>query len=127
MVTNCSNSRLYTRAVDWMLVLRISMINVYTSLFWKVWDDDLAQKAEETSATCYYDHSTNLGSDGENIWIGPNTGIHKANDGPNAVQSWYNEIDFYDYNNNLCTPEKECGHYFQVINIFIMYLKLLCN
>jgi pathogenesis-related protein 1 len=31
-----------------------------------------------------------------------------------AVQSWYDEVQYYTYDSLSCAPQKACGHYTQV-------------
>lgn len=39
-----------------------------------------------------------------------------------AVQDWYNEVQYYTYASMSCVPQKECGHYTQVIDLYCIGL-----
>ena len=34
-----------------------------------------------------------------------------------AIQAWYNEKNYYDYDTGNCQSGKACGHYTQVNNL----------
>ena len=52
-------------------------------------------------------------------------------EGTNAVQAWYNEGRFYNYDDQTCQNEngkqKKCGHYKQVCAFFSCYIEETCN
>ena len=48
---------------------------------------------------------------GENLWKGT-TGYYTVGD---AVDSWGNEKEFYNYNKNKCKSGEVCGHYTQIV------------
>jgi hypothetical protein len=89
------------------------------------WDPDLASRAQQHSSTCPgSSHSTNRGSDGENMaaqWSS-NFQLTSATDLTPSVQRWYDEIgDAGPYQNGgifsgfqECTAQP-CGHYTQVV------------
>ncbi len=81
-----------------------------------MWDSELEVDAQGNVALCKFEHTsaTKLGDHGESIWIGPNEGVNRHNEGPNAVQAWYDEERFYDHDNWKCAPGEVCGHYLQV-------------
>ena len=76
------------------------------------WSEDLAQSAQEwadqLSINCDFQHSSS--GFGENIWAGT-TGFFSPED---MVNSWGEEIDFYDTDSNECVGG-ECLHYTQIV------------
>lgn len=76
------------------------------------WSDELAQSAQDwadqLAVNCDFEHSDS--GFGENIWLGT-TGFFTPND---VVNSWGEEIDFYDEDNNSCEGG-ECLHYTQIV------------
>jgi hypothetical protein len=56
---------------------------------------------------------------GENIYATTGTAT-----GPDAVDAWISESQYYDYADNTCAAGKECGHYTQVV--WAKTLKLGC-
>ncbi|XP_072045500.1 uncharacterized protein [Amphiura filiformis] len=80
------------------------------------WNTALEASAKEHVEKCHWEHTAALGGQGESLWMGPNDDlVNRQNEGPNAVQSWYNEEGFYNYDTNSCQAGKVCGHYFQVV------------
>ncbi|CAA7405054.1 unnamed protein product [Spirodela intermedia] len=77
------------------------------------WDPTLQEYAqnyaEERAGDCDLVHSQ--GPYGENIFWGWGK-VYNAKD---AVQSWVNEEQYYDYDSNSCQEGKVCGHYTQVV------------
>ncbi|XP_020035865.1 glioma pathogenesis-related protein 1 [Castor canadensis] len=81
------------------------------------WDPVLAQIAKAWAKQCQFKHNTQLDSRlhpnftslGENIWTGSLSLFSVSS----AISSWYNEIQYYDFNTQKCT--KVCGHYTQVV------------
>ena len=79
------------------------------------------------SRACKMTHS--LGETGENLfWASPYTIIRTDADNnktrtaslqnitdKQVVQSWYEEVKWYDYATNTCQQGKMCGHYTQLI------------
>ena len=71
--------------------------------------------AQQWSETCYFGHGqpdniSPFSSLGQNLWLG--TAGNTPPDGTGAVQAWYNEVQYYDYNTTECSYV--CGHYTQV-------------
>ncbi|XP_072169425.1 uncharacterized protein [Diadema setosum] len=80
------------------------------------WDDDLATMAQEWSEGCYFGHGqpdniSPFSTLGQNLWLG--TAGNTPPDGTGAVQAWYNEVQYYDYDTTECSYV--CGHYTQVV------------
>lgn len=82
------------------------------------WDPDLAKLAKAWARKCLFKHNIHLkergkvhprfASAGENIW----TGSLPVFTVKAALNSWYHEVESYDYDTNRCS--KVCGHYTQV-------------
>ena len=78
-----------------------------------VWDEELAKIAlkwanQLKKESCAFKHSGVNGL-GENLFMGT-TGYY----GPaEVVNSWGNEIEYYNYDDNSCSGV--CGHYTQVV------------
>ncbi|KAI4878075.1 hypothetical protein NFI96_011683, partial [Prochilodus magdalenae] len=89
-----------------------------SNMRYMTWDEGLAVTARAWARHCNFEHNYNLGrkgmvhpvfvSAGENLWAG--TGAFSVN---HAIQSWVNEVNFYNY--ELMTCSKVCGHYTQVV------------
>ncbi|KAM9760259.1 GLIPR1-like protein 1 [Dama dama] len=104
------------------------------SVFWRVelisslwstmkcpvsWDEALAKTAEAWAKRCKFNHNScstqvfkchpTFQLAGENLWLGPLT----ASVTKFAVDMWYDERKFYDFNTKSCS--KICGHYTQVV------------
>ncbi len=86
------------------------------------WSTDLAASAQKwaeqlTRSGCIMKHSA--GANGENIyWAGAaqrSDGTSSAQEiiDQNVVDAWGNEVQYYDYANNIC--HSVCGHYTQVV------------
>ncbi|XP_038612064.1 glioma pathogenesis-related protein 1-like [Tachyglossus aculeatus] len=90
-----------------------------SNMLYMTWDPDLAKTARAWAKTCQFKHNVYLKepkkihpsflSVGENIW----TGSLSAFSVSSAIQSWYNEVQYYTYKTRSCT--KMCGHYTQVV------------
>ncbi|NXT04339.1 GLIP1 protein, partial [Prunella fulvescens] len=83
------------------------------------WDPDLAKTAKAWAKKCLFKHNIYLGkrgkvhprfaSAGENIW----TGTISVFTVETALNSWYHELEYYNYDTNTCS--RVCGHYTQVV------------
>ncbi|XP_062989927.1 glioma pathogenesis-related protein 1 [Elgaria multicarinata webbii] len=83
------------------------------------WDPSLAKTARAWAKKCHFNHNIylktpgkahpNFTSVGENLW----TGSLSLFSVEHAVRNWYNEVKYYNFENNGCT--KVCGHYTQVV------------
>ncbi|XP_060977955.1 GLIPR1-like protein 1 [Dama dama] len=83
------------------------------------WDEALAKTAEAWAKRCKFNHNScstqvfkchpTFQLAGENLWLGPLT----ASVTKFAVDMWYDERKFYDFNTKSCS--KICGHYTQVV------------
>ncbi|NXU77563.1 GLIP1 protein, partial [Oreotrochilus melanogaster] len=90
-----------------------------SNMRYMTWDAALARTARAWAKRCVFEHNIyldkkyqchpNFTSVGENIW----TGSHQAFTVANAIKSWYNEFEFYNFTDQKCT--KVCGHYTQVV------------
>lgn len=90
-----------------------------TDMKYMTWDSQLAWIAVEYGKTCQSGHNKKrnahktLKSVGENIWS--STGGVSSFNASSAIQAWYNEISFFNYNQLTCQSGKACGHYTQVV------------
>ncbi|XP_059790682.1 GLIPR1-like protein 1 [Balaenoptera ricei] len=83
------------------------------------WDEGLAKTAKAWANKCKFGHNPCLSKSyqchptfqfvGENIWLGALIIFTPKS----AVDFWYNETEFYDFNRLSCS--KTCGHYTQVV------------
>lgn len=77
------------------------------------WDDTVQAYAEDYAnqriSDCSLVHSG--GPYGENLFWGSSTSYS----GIDAVNSWVDEKQYYDYNTNTCASGQTCGHYTQVV------------
>ncbi|XP_008796970.1 pathogenesis-related protein PRB1-3-like [Phoenix dactylifera] len=77
------------------------------------WDDTVAAYAQNYAnqriSDCQLKHSG--GPYGENLFGGSGADFTAAD----AVNSWVDEKQWYDYNTNTCAAGHECGHYTQVV------------
>ncbi|XP_007125871.1 GLIPR1-like protein 1 [Physeter macrocephalus] len=83
------------------------------------WDEGLAKTAKAWANKCKFGHNPCLSKShqchptfqfvGENIWLGALIIFTPKS----AVDFWYNETEFYDFNHLSCS--KTCGHYTQVV------------
>ena len=55
---------------------------------------------------------------GQNLYVNYN-----EKDATAPIDAWWAEISYYDYDDDSCTPGKQCGHYKQVPEFFISF----CN
>ena len=85
------------------------------------WDQGLATFAQTYADNCIFEHSSSADRmslvDGVS-WIGENLYVTSirlyegvARD---AIQAWYNEKSYHDYDSNTCMSGRVCGHYTQV-------------
>ena len=88
-----------------------------------MWDRQLAKLAQAHAAKCVFAHSDKADRKtkkfsvvGENIAAASG----KSKDYVGLVQSWYDEVSDYHYNDNSCTG-RACGHYTQVRTAIDMY------
>jgi uncharacterized protein YkwD len=90
-----------------------------------VWDPDLAAVAQAWADQCI-DVATPIGLIDHNAgrseiypgYVGENVyGSGGATTGPQAVELWAAELQYYNYESNTCNapPGKSCGHYTQVV------------
>ncbi|XP_019508742.1 PREDICTED: glioma pathogenesis-related protein 1 [Hipposideros armiger] len=90
-----------------------------SDMLYMTWDPVLAQVAKAWARNCKFQHNIqlqqphklhpNFTSLGENIWTG-SLSIFSAS---SAIESWYSEIQYYDFKTRKCN--KVCGHYTQVV------------
>ncbi|XP_072233669.1 GLIPR1-like protein 1 [Leuresthes tenuis] len=91
-----------------------------SDMLYMTWDEALAITARAWARRCIFDHNIYLkdvrrvhptySSVGENIWTGyPPSSF----DTSNAIQSWVDEKQAYNYEGNRC--RNVCGHYTQVV------------
>ncbi|HIE00069.1 MAG TPA: hypothetical protein EYP59_07230, partial [Thiotrichaceae bacterium] len=79
------------------------------------WHSDLAHAAQTWANTlqdqaCKLEHNPNTPY-GENIyWASGTSPTPKS-----VVDSWGSEKADYDYDTNICKPDKVCGHYTQIV------------
>ena len=94
------------------------------------WSPALAQYAQQwanqlASKNCQMQHRPNSGqfkqNYGENLywasavmWPDGRREVQKIT-AADAVKSWVDEKQFYNYKSNQCSPGKICGHYTQVV------------
>ncbi|XP_033633275.1 cubilin-like [Asterias rubens] len=78
------------------------------------WHDGLADMAQSWADGCFFAHG-GTSSGGQFGWIGQNlwAGSGTSWDVYGMVESWYNEVQDYNYNNGNCNGV--CGHYTQVV------------
>ena len=80
----------------------------------QLWNNDLAQVAQNYADNCVFEHNSNRVSQqstftsvGENLFASSGQANYTS-----AVLSWYNEVEDYTYSSNTCSAV--CGHYTQV-------------
>lgn len=75
------------------------------------WNEKLAKDATAWAKLCKFEHGFVDGSDfaGQNLYMGWDK------QGVRAVRLWYEEYNFYDIHQVKCSPEKNCGHYTQMV------------
>ena len=87
-----------------------------------IWDEELARFAVAQSNKCVFQHSksddrntaTKFNYIGENIYAASYfNNISNRQAIESSGESWYKEIDDYDFNSNDCS--KVCGHYTQMV------------
>ncbi|XP_078610823.1 glioma pathogenesis-related protein 1-like [Branchiostoma floridae x Branchiostoma japonicum] len=85
-----------------------------------VWNDELADQAQEWALNCTIEHgyperpNSTFGTHvGQNIWLRPVANINLTE----VIQDWYDEIDFYNWEETRCKPPPGwmCAHYTQVV------------
>ena len=77
----------------------------------------MARVAQNYAEECVFEHNPNARAQQNTFsFVGENlaTATGPA-DFPGFVQSWYNEVDDYDFDSNSCN--RVCGHYTQVTKI----------
>ena len=79
------------------------------------WNQDLADVAQDYAEQCVWGHNPDRGdtfnvSIGENLFASTNQRDPEA-----AVINWADEVEFYSYTDNNCTPGEMCGHYTQIV------------
>ncbi|XP_078603262.1 GLIPR1-like protein 1 [Branchiostoma floridae x Branchiostoma japonicum] len=89
-----------------------------SNMEYMLWHEELAGMAQEWSERCTWDHGqphrdrSPFSWVGQNLWLGTTwtqgSSIH------GAIQAWYNEVSYYDYDSACCAHDKVCGHYTQV-------------
>uniref|UniRef100_A0ABM0MHJ0 GLIPR1-like protein 1-like n=1 Tax=Saccoglossus kowalevskii TaxID=10224 RepID=A0ABM0MHJ0_SACKO len=82
------------------------------------WDDNLATMAQDWSDTCNWFHGNHddisgFSWVGQNLWMAGPYASDATFDLATAVTDWYNEVDYYNYDENTCSSV--CGHYTQVV------------
>jgi len=86
------------------------------------WDDGLAYTSMQYAYDCKWEHSEKSErrgpvlkfDNGENLWSG--SGIMAMEFDPiNAIDKWFIEYEFYEFENQTCVPGELCGHYTQVV------------
>ena len=81
----------------------------------QVWNDELASMADTWAAGCRFDHGQPPVQNPPFPAIGQN--LHMTGGQINlaaAIQSWYHEKNYYNYDTLQCAPGRACGHYTQV-------------
>ncbi|KAL5011836.1 hypothetical protein ScPMuIL_010387 [Solemya velum] len=78
------------------------------------WNSELEQVAQQYAEGCQYEHSgvtdvAGFGNIGENLYAAD--GVYDVK----AVEKWFAEYQYYDYDNLACDSGKMCGHYTQVV------------
>ncbi len=86
----------------------------------KTYDKDLARVAQAYADKCTWGHNGQRTAQvkGKYTYVGENvyatTKSRDVFDVVQAVQSWYSEVNDYNFERNSCTAGKICGHYTQV-------------
>lgn len=81
------------------------------------WSSEAAKIAQswanslKTNNNCDMKHNPDRGNFGENIFW--SKGYEPTT--TEVVDSWGEEVDYYNYSNNTCQTGKVCGHYTQVV------------
>lgn len=80
-----------------------------------VWNTQLEDLARSHAEQCIWEHNADR-SDGFSEYIGENlfAATYEAT-AIQAVNSWAEEVDFYDYTENSCDDGEMCGHYTQIV------------
>ncbi|KFP23332.1 Glioma pathogenesis-related protein 1, partial [Colius striatus] len=99
--------------------LRSNVQPTASNMRYMTWDAALARMASARANKCILEHNVSLSKDdqhhpnftsvGENIWFGSHETFVVAD----AIKSWYNEVEFYNFTAEECT--KVCSHYIQVV------------
>jgi len=79
-----------------------------------IWDDDLAESASQWAQQCQWGHS-GTPNVGENIYGTTSMAPMHSFRPVEAIDSWGNEKQYYDYKTNSCQPGQVCGHYTQMV------------
>lgn len=86
------------------------------------WDEELAILAQKVVKTCSFFHTAEknrktsvFAKVGENLYTGGDYRFTQMMTRTGITKLWYDEINFHDIKTLKCQPDKECGHYKQVI------------
>ena len=93
-----------------------------------MWNNELAKIAQSYANKCVFAHNADRSSQSETYsYVGENlyASVGSAADYDAAVQSWYNEVENFDYDSNSCAENKACGHYTQVNYIHVAIIGTL--
>ncbi|XP_077770023.1 GLIPR1-like protein 1 isoform X1 [Canis aureus] len=114
-----TDRRFRERCLDAHNALRARVLPPAADMRHLSWDDGLAKTAKAWANTCRFEHNSCLSKSyechptfqyiGENIWLGGLSIFSPKS----AVDAWFNETEYYDYDTLSCT--KVCGHYTQVV------------
>ncbi|KAJ6659869.1 hypothetical protein lerEdw1_018325 [Lerista edwardsae] len=74
------------------------------------WDPQLEAFAKDYAAKCTWEHNKARGRRGENLFA-----MSGGLDVKIAVESWYNEYQYYNMTTLECEEGQMCGHYTQVV------------
>ncbi|KAM8863113.1 uncharacterized protein AB9W97_018143 [Spinachia spinachia] len=74
------------------------------------WDPNLKIIAEAYAAKCIWNHNPELTDIGENLFVG--TGPLDLRE---ALEKWFLERLYFDFQNNTCDENQMCGHYTQMV------------
>ncbi|XP_076448950.1 GLIPR1-like protein 1 [Babylonia areolata] len=89
-----------------------------SDMMYMYWDNDLEKLAQSWVENCNFKHSSrSMRSDvGQFSYVGENLYASTGTYDPDVlIQAWYDEIHDYEYTSNHCSPNKECGHYTQLV------------
>lgn len=91
----------------------------------QTWDEALAKSAKAWSKKCTFKHNSHLNKNGvvhptfypvgENLYA--TTGSFNTKE---AIKAWNSEVTNYDFDTNTCKKYSVCGHYTQVIFLFLV-------
>lgn len=87
------------------------------ALFWfQSWDPELETFAKDYAEKCTWEHNKERGRRGENLFA-----MSGSLDVKIAVETWYNEYQFYNYTTLECKEGEMCGHYTQVSDYVVLW------